>query len=64
VVDAHEVRQPSTRTTSGSAYALSPTTMFLPGRNSKKRAVRLCQCYELRKGRTGPIMQDGVTDET
>jgi len=65
VVDAHEVRQPSTRDNFRQCVRCVTNDYVLPGLEfDEKGLCAFCQCYELaeRSGQ-GAIMQDGVTDE-
>lgn len=65
IVEAHEVRQPSSRDNFRQCVRCVTNDYVLPGLEfDEKGLCAFCQCYELaeRSGQ-GAIMQDGITDE-
>ncbi|HNT43887.1 MAG TPA: hypothetical protein PKN85_05460 [Syntrophorhabdaceae bacterium] len=65
IVDAREVRQPSTRDSFRQCVRCVTNDYVLPGLEFDEDGLcAFCQCYELaeRSGQ-GAIMQDGITDE-
>jgi len=65
IVEAHEVRQPSSRENFRECVRCVTNDYVLPGLEfDEKGLCAFCQCYELaeRSGQ-GAIMQDGITDE-
>jgi hypothetical protein len=65
IVEAHEIRQPSTRDNFQQCVRCVTNDYVLPGLEFDANGLcAFCQCYELaeRSGQ-GAIMQDGITDE-
>lgn len=65
IVDAHEVRQPSSKDNFRQCVRCVTNDYVVPGLEFDTNGLcAFCQCYELaEKSGQGAIMQDGITDE-